>query len=197
MRRLRHNPGAVRAGETLLETLKIVATIAVAAAIGVGAGKAISRITEDPAPPAAAPVVAAQPAPIRVKVTFAGLRPDGAGGDGARLRVGVRLRNRSAKRVSFDTPRIQVGQTFVLAAAPTDSLVSRTRSGLAAGASATGELRFQTGAATTRRLLRLRHTTLLIGGRKIAVRFDVAAAQPSTVANGTPGSATATTPAVP
>lgn len=199
MRRLRHNPRAVRAGHTLLEATKVVATLLLAIALGIGVGKAISALTKDPAvpqPPAAAAPRANEPAAVRVKVTFAGLRPVAAA-DGqvqsATLRVGVRLRNRSNRHVDVGIPRLQVGARFVKARVDPDSLASRTRSGLGAGARDQGELRFDAGATTTRQLTRLRRATLLIGGRKIVVRFSVAQAQTPDGATSTTTTATSTT----
>ena len=192
MRRLRHSPGAARLSETLREIAKIVAIVAIAAAIGVAAGKGLSALTGD----GEASGVAAAPAPVvRVKVTFAGLRPlaDGAGepSDRSRLRVGLRLRNSSDRRATIDVGGLQVGQNVMRADdGDGDGLAGRLRDGLDARASAEGELRFTAGAVTTRQLVRLRRATLLIAGRRIAVRFDVASAPAQ-------GAAATTTPAAP
>ena len=184
MRRLRHSPGTTRLSETLREIAEIVAIAAIAATIGVAAGKGLSALTGDgetsqPASGVAAtPTPVAAPAPaVRVHVIFAGLRPlaDGAGepSDRSRLRVGLRLRNRSDRRATLDVPGLQVGQS-VVRADDGDDLARRLGEGLDAGASVKGELRFSTGAVMTRQLVRLRRATLLIAGRRIPLRFDVA-----------------------
>jgi hypothetical protein len=198
LRRLRHNPRAARAGHALLEATKVAATLLLAVALGIGVGKAIAALTKDPAvpqPPAAAAPSASEPAPVRVKVTFAGLRPVAAADgqvESATLRIGVRLRNRSSRHVDVGTPRIQVGERVVKARVDPDSLAGRTSRGLGSGARDQGELRFVTGATTTRQLTRLRRTTLLIGGRKIVVRFDVAQAQTPDGSSSTTTTTTAT-----
>ena len=204
MRRLRHSPGTARLSETLREIAEIVAIVAIAAAIGVAAGKGLSALTGDgktsqPASGFAATPLAA-PAPsvsakvtVRVKVLYAGLRPLAAGAgepsDRSRLRVGLRLRNDTDRRVTIDVQGLQVGQSLVRAD-DSDGLDGRFGKGLDARAAAKDELHFSTGAGMTRQLVRLRRATLLIAGRRVAVRFDVASAPAQ-------DDATTTTSAVP
>lgn len=167
----------------------------IAAAVGLGAGRGIAEVAGGSAsaglPADLATDTAAQPQPpadddaprdaepaVGVEVTFAGLRPAataaGRARDRARLRVGLRVRNRSDRSVTIDPPRIQVGEDTVRADLnAADDLAGNVLEPLSPGSSAKGELRFETAGETTLELMEGRSTTLSIAGRKIEVRYKV------------------------
>lgn len=164
----------------------------IAAAVGLGAGRGIAEVAGGSAsaglPADPATDTAAQPQPpadddaprdaepaVGVEVTFAGLRPAaGRARDRARLRVGLRVRNRSDRSVTIDPPRIQVGEDTVRADLnAADDLAGNVLEPLSPGSSAKGELRFETAGETTLELMEGRSTTLSIAGRKIEVRYEV------------------------
>jgi hypothetical protein len=180
----------MRGREAVRGAAKMVAVVLIGAAIGLGAGRGIAEVAGDSGPPGAPPETAAPPEPsggvdepsradpvIGVNVTFAGLRPaatpQGRDRDRARLRVGLRVRNRSDRRVTIDPPRIQVGEDTVRVDKGAEDLAEDVFEPLSPGASAKGELRFETTGATTRKLMDRRRTTLRIAGRKIQVRYEV------------------------
>jgi hypothetical protein len=183
--------------EALRGAAKMVAVVVIGAAVGLGVGRGIAEVAGDSGSAGSPPETAAQPKPaadakappsadpvISVNVTFAGLRPaatpEGRARDRARLRVGVRVRNRSDRRVTIDPPRIQVGDDTVRVDKEAEDLAEDVFAPLSPGASAKGELRFETAGATTRRLMDRRRTTLRIAGRKIQVRYDVGSARSET-----------------
>jgi hypothetical protein len=195
----------MRAGETLLDVAKLVAIIVIAAVIGVLAGKGLSKLTRDsvaPASPAARASTLVRPpaaAPaIGVHVTFAGLRSvaatDATTSGGARLRIGVRLRNRSSSPVTLNVPRIRAAGNFVSAlVSPDGALDGGVRRTLPAGSSTSGVLRFDTGAVTTGQLTRERVARLVIAGRTISVRLEVAVPAPDVGAGTEPPTDTTAT----
>lgn len=180
--------------EALRGAAKMVAVVVIGAAVGLGVGRGIAEVAGDSGSAGSPPETAAQPKPaadakappssadpvISVNVTFAGLRPaatpQGRARDRARLRVGVRVRNRSDRRVTIDPPRIQVGEDTVRVDKGAEDLAEDVFEPLSPGASAKGELRFETAGATTRKLMDGNRTTLRIAGRKIRVRYDVGSA---------------------
>lgn len=167
----------------------------IAAAVGLGAGRGIAEVAGGSAsaglPADLATDTAAQPQPpadddaprdaepaVGVEVTFAGLRPAataaGRARDRARLRVGLRVRNRSDRSVTIDPPRIQVGEdTIRVDLNAAEDLAGNVLEPLSPGSSAKGELRFETAGETTLELMEGRSTTLRIAGRKIEVRYEV------------------------
>jgi hypothetical protein len=179
----------MRVREALHGTAKVVATVVIAAAVGLGAGRGIAEVAGGSAsaglPADPATDTAAQPQPpadddaprdaepaVGVMVTFAGLRPAGRARDRARLRVGLRVRNRSDR--SVDPPRIQVGEdTIRVDLDAAEDLAGNVLEPLSPGSSAKGELRFETAGETTLELMEGRSTTLRIAGRKIEVRYEV------------------------
>lgn len=186
---------AMRVRESLHGTAKVVATVVIAAAIGLGAGRGIAEVAGGSAsaglPADPATDTAAQPQPpadddaprdaepaVGVEVTFAGLRPAasaaGRARDRARLRVGLRVRNRSDRSVTIDPPYIQVGEdTIRVDLNAAEDLAGNVVEPLSPGSSAKGELRFETAGETTLELMEGRSTTLRIAGRKIEVRYGV------------------------
>jgi hypothetical protein len=181
----------MRVREALHGTAKVVATVVIAAAVGLGAGRGIAEVAGGSAsagfPADPATDTAAQPQPpadddaardaepaVGVMVTFAGLRPAGRARDRARLRVGLRVRNRSDRSVTIDPPRIQVGEdTIRVDLDAAEDLAGNVLEPLSPGSSAKGELRFETAGETTLELMEGRSTTLRIAGRKIEVRYEV------------------------
>jgi len=185
----------MRVREALHGTAKVVATVVIAAAVGVGAGRGIAEVAGGSAsaglPADPATDTAAQPQPpadddaprdaepaVGVMVTFAALRPAasaaGRARDRARLRVGLRVRNGSDRSVTIDPPRIQVGEDTVRADLnAAEDLAGNVLEPLSPGSSAKGELRFETAGETTLELMEGRSTTLRIAGRKIEVRYEV------------------------
>lgn len=185
----------MRVREALPGTAKVVATVVIAAAVGVGAGRGIAEVAGGSAsaglPADPATDTAAQPQPpadddaprdadpaVGVMVSFAGLRPAataaGRARDRARLRVGLRVRNRSDRSVTIDPPRIQVGEdTIRVDLNAAEDLAGNVLEPLSPGSSAKGELRFETAGETTLELMEGRSTTLRIAGRKIEVRYEV------------------------
>lgn len=170
--------------EALRGAAKMVAVVVIGAAVGLGAGRGIAEVAGDSGSAGSPPETAAQDPVISVNVTFAALRPAatplGRARDRARLRVGVRVRNRSDRRVTIDPPRIQVGEDTVRVDKAAEDLAEDVFEPLSPGASAKGELRFETAGATTRRLMDRNRTTLRIAGRKIQVRYDVGSARSET-----------------
>lgn len=192
---------------------KVVATVTIGAAVGLGAGRGIAEVAGDSAsagppareasartkPPAGARAPRRTEPAIGVKVTFAGLRPaatpKGRARDRARLRVGVRVRNRSDRRLTIDPPRIQIGEDAVrvdLNAA--EDLAGGVLKPLPPGSSAKGELRFEVAGEKTRKLMERRRTTMRIAGRKIRVRYDVGPPLPQPAGQSSSASATTTAP---
>lgn len=185
----------MRVREALHGTAKVVATVVIAAAVGLGAGRGIAEVAGGSAsaglPADPATDTAAQPQPpadddaprdaeaaVGVEVTFAGLRPGataaGRARDRARLRVGLRVRNRSDRSVTIDPPYIQVGEdTIRVDLNAVEDLAVNVLEPLSPGSSAKGELRFETAGETTLELMEGRSTTLRIAGRKIEVRYEV------------------------
>lgn len=206
----------MRSSDALRMTAKVVATVTLGAAVGLGAGRGLAEVTG--ASPSAGPPTrtagAPPPAPARtkppavvdaprraepavgVKVTFAGLRPAatprGRARDRARLRLGLRVRNRSDSPVTIDPPRIQVGEDTLRV--DMNALGANMREPLAPGGSAEGVLRFETAGAMTRTLMERRRTTLLIAGRKITVRYQVGPPVSESSGKSSSGSTTTTAP---
>jgi hypothetical protein len=132
-------------------------------------------------------------------VTFASLRAaateDGRARDRARLRVVLRVRNRSDERVTIDPPRIQVGEDTVRAdLEAAEDAEDSVLEPLPPDSSAKSELRFETAGEATRELMDRRRTTLLIAGREIEVRYEVGSTVSQSSEESSSGSTTTTEP---
>jgi hypothetical protein len=144
-----------------------------------------------PSTPPATPVTSTLPATgaahgrtNRVRILSAVLYPAATAGGQARRRarivVRVRVTNRGAAALAPQDALLLAGDRRV-AADPRASTVARSlRRPLAAGARATGELRFETAGAVTRLLTTKRRALLRMAGRTVAMAITIGRTPPIT-----------------
>ena len=160
------------------ELAKLVACVALGSAAGFGAGTGLAEVTgaADSGPPLVAQdaVREASAGEVRVQVLSAVLLPattrSGRSRRRARLTLRVRLTNASSTRLAASDPVFISGGKRIRADPAAEAAAGALLAPLDAGASATGELRFEAAGAVTRRLRSRRRGWLRIGGESVGVR---------------------------
>lgn len=113
----------------------------------------------------------------RIRVISAVLQPAstprGRARQRARLTVRVRVTNRAAERLTSPAPMLLSGADLVGVDSNANDVAGPLLEPIAAGESATGELRFETAGEVTKRLTDVRRGRLRIANRTVAVRVTI------------------------